>query len=98
MKTREYYLYGVNPKSTARKMDNRTPVVFEFQPDGGLPILRLDQDKRVVPDSSLYGLIHFDRDNLAHKVSLKQFQLRLSELGVAEIIFEEAIKAVPIAA
>jgi len=56
-------------------MDNRTPVVFEFQPDGGLLTLRLDQDKRVVPDPSLYGLIHFDRDNLAHKVSLKQFQL-----------------------
>lgn len=98
MKTREYYLYGVNPKSTASRIDNRTPVLFEFQRDSGLLILRLDQDKQVVPDPSLYGLIHFDRDNLAHKVSPKQFQLRLSELSVTETAFEDAIQAVPVAA
>ena len=59
MKTREYYLYGVNPKSASSKKDLRTPVVFEFQRDGGLLILRLDLDKRVVTRSKLVRAYSF---------------------------------------
>ena len=76
---REYYLYA------------DTPVLFQSQPDGGLLILALRlQDKRVVPDTSFYGLIHFDRDGVAQKISRKNFEESLRKLGVPETAFEEA--------
>ena len=76
---REYYLYG------------DTPVMFVPQPDGGLLITALHlREKRFLPDTSYYGLIHFDRDGLAQKLKRDAFESKLRQLGVSTHLIEEA--------
>jgi hypothetical protein len=93
MNKRKHYLYGVDPSRRQQSAkDNRTPILFEEQPDGGLIILMLSQDKHVIPDPSLYGLIHFDRDGLVHEISETKFKKRLKELGVSESAFDDRLR------
>jgi hypothetical protein len=86
--TREYYLYGDKRGSV------KIPVLFQPQPDGGLLILSVRlSDKKVVPDTSFYGLIHFDRNSMARKVNRETFLAELDRLGVSEAAFEKLIQA-----